>query len=586
MNDRINTMTKLNDRFKLNPLPLALVLLGLTVPGTIRSASAETGAAPEPMSDAIRFRDVFLGAISPAYTPDQRNQLIYLPSAKLYEAPAATTPENFFQKLEQNTSTLTAQQLMDLGAASPAHPWTPDAVDQKLREAGPHLMDRVTFVVIPGVFSELIENNPFAAVLNLPNSLLRDQWRKSLAESSAAGNDTSDLSFDLKKATDVATPLDQLAAFSSIDANGESLANLVLMKAPRLSLESVGPLDTAADKIERRLTKIFQILGETPRNLVIIGYSRGTPVALELLSHAEDAAGLAKAPWLSNVKAMIALGGVNYGTDAADEAFNLRHRATPPTEAKLMAAIQGMVNSMKEIPAGVSVVERARQVVANSVAIGKATATFLAMGKAIKTLQPPASAGNPPPNPQDILHVAFQVAFQEFQLQKFGSEYNLNVRRFRRILTDAVEAVHELTSGARLDWWRHHTIPTSDIRYYSISGVMYNPPSADNVSFNPKDPDDVTLAFQFAQFAKLNGNQLNDSQMDTIRVRFWPEIAQLLNPAQSPFRASFLGVVGTHHWGLALDGVAMPPSRKDLFNPFPRASLLKAFGATVVQDRQ
>ena len=68
------------------------------------------------------------------------------------------------------------------------------------------------------------------------------------------------------------------------------------------------------------------------------------------------------------------------------------------------------------------------------------------------------------------------------------------------------------------------------------------------------------------------------------RARFWPQLTALLEPAGPGAvpEARFLGVLGTHHWGLTLPAVNR--SRDGSVNPFPRTALLKAIAAQAATD--
>ena len=62
----------------------------------------------------------------------------------------------------------------------------------------------------------------------------------------------------------------------------------------------------------------------------------------------------------------------------------------------------------------------------------------------------------------------------------------------------------------------------------------------------------MSLLQSFRAYCNFSGFALNDSQVATHRVWFYPEAASKLNPAQKPFEATRLGIMAAHHWDLAL----------------------------------
>src|SRR5262249_35860618 len=75
-------------------------------------------------------------------------------------------------------------------------------------------------------------------------------------------------------------------------------------------------LDDRAQLMNRRLSKYVKLTGE--QDLVLIGYSRGTTYALDMLAKAKAQ----NLPWLKNVKGMISLSGVTWGSTSADATVN------------------------------------------------------------------------------------------------------------------------------------------------------------------------------------------------------------------------------------------------------------------------
>jgi hypothetical protein len=151
--------------------------------------------------------------------------------------------------------------------------------------------------------------------------------------------------------------------------------------------------------------------------------------------------------------------------------------------------------------------------------------------------------------------------------------------------------VEDLSTDARLRWWSTSRLPTRGIRYYAVGGTLSDGESEEerrlwdnDTSYNPGSLDHEFLRNGYREFVAASGQRLNDSQVAVVRAQFWPALAALLNPVYrtSPLESRFLGVLGVHHWGLALRDVNK--SRDGSTNPFPRLALLKALVGQVARD--
>src|SRR6185437_6644882 len=126
--------------------------------------------------------------------------------------------------------------------------------------------------------------------------------------------------------------------------------------------------------------------------------------------------------------------------------------------------------------------------------------------------------------------------------------------------------------------------------FLSITATMADPDAgqaestfmANTRTFAANSPDDFFLIGGYkGMVASSDGITINDSQMVAYKSRFWPELAPLLNPAQAPMNGRWLGLVGTHHWGLALQVVNKPSDGR--MNPFPRTAMLEALALEVLR---
>ena len=81
-------------------------------------------------------------------------------------------------------------------------------------------------------------------------------------------------------------PLEEMVTVGSIDASaddetntpGTPLVRLVRLNAIMGSLETVGTVERSSKTYLRRLTKVFNVIGEKLTNVYLFGYSRGGTV--------------------------------------------------------------------------------------------------------------------------------------------------------------------------------------------------------------------------------------------------------------------------------------------------------------------
>ncbi len=78
------------------------------------------------------------------------------------------------------------------------------------------------------------------------------------------------------------------------------------------------------------------------------------------------------------------------------------------------------------------------------------------------------------------------------------------------------------------------------------------------------------------------GLALNDSQVSVAQAAFPAGVLESINPAHKGLKTKFLGVAGTHHWGMALREVNKMKAGQ--VNGFPREALLRALAIQVMLD--
>lgn len=555
--------------------------------------------------NAISFRDIFLGAAGgEKLTQNEKNNLVYLPTEKLTQPPQKYSDgKSFFEATTNQIKGETVENLYNKGLATPIHPVDDKKIESILSSED---KDRLTVVIVPGIFGEMIRTRPFEEVFEQEHSTYREEWKRNLKTRENNNDETliHDKRYSLEKLNDESVPLSELLSVSTInDKNGKPLANVILLNTKMMSLETLGKIEDKSPVFLRRLDKFFNIMG-TPNNIAFVGYSRGTPQALDMLSMASQSE--QDHPWLKNTKAMISLGGVNYGSEIADDAANPNS-----PNGKLLNSFNKLTKSLALIPENATFMEKLKVINHNNKQWGEFLSSILkskdadkqnielnsnSLWKSLRALNREFFDLLTSYDYGEGSKMFFKIATETFTLNSPLESYNQNILRLQKIIQSISEGVSSLSTENRLKWWGDHTIPTNGIHYYSIGGVMPNSKfselskklSENHSCYNTLTIDHHFLAKSVEDFIKVSGIALNDSQVSLHKEKFWPEIAQTLNPNQKPFNATDLGVVGVHHWGLALrEAIAMKPAYNKLNstkNPFPREALLKAIAATVMMD--
>ena len=448
---------------------------------------------------------------------------------------------------------------------------------------------QITLVIVPGIFGEFIPNRAFEEVFAANSSA-----KRAFANSVKNRADLKESVFNLQQVKEIPANLDQILSVASIDdAAGQPLVKIVLLTTPMASLETLVDVKEQSDIFIRRLQKYLSINND--QNLVLVGYSRGASTALEMLYQAQKN----NSPWLSKVRGVVSLGGVVMGSTLADDAMSTQGLSGALIE-ELMTVVEKLEPSNDR-----AVIERNNQTWRE---FAEDAAKILAHKMA-------------PPTPEDLLETLENFGNPEFlaslavdirgplklakeMFLKLGldapiKDYVINIQRFKKFMKSTVTGVRELTTAERIKWWQTHEVPTVGIRYYGLAGTFVHPRGTDvereiwksrqgyNISY-----DTMSLLGSFRKYENLTDIALNDSQVSFAQVQFMPKVLQGLNSKQKPINATSLGVVATHHWGLALQTVYpmmeinLPflPHVNDK-NPFPRRALLKALAAQVVLDQ-
>lgn len=445
------------------------------------------------------------------------------------------------------------------------------------------LEDQNTLIVIvPGIFSEFIESRAFEALYLRGDSQFSSLFKQRLEL--APERIKQDQQFKLKNIS-FENPdgfqlvnLDQLFHFGKTTVNGHEIPVVLFQTAP-MTLETLGDTKSRATTFNRRLTKLFQVIGEIPDSIVLVGYSRGATFALEMLNQGNRQ----KLPWIDSVKSMASLGGVIHGSILADNAFFNE-------QSKEYKILQNLEKLTERLQYPIYPSDRAHDIIKNleillynSKEIGLFISQMLLsqlgsrkiteLGRSIVTL--------------DIGYALKQILKQIEEsglfTENMTQQYVFGVKRLRLLLKETLTALRELSTYERAMWWRDAVLP-QHVQYASISAVMgmaHEKGMQTKLAYNTASPDFKFLTTAYRDFLNIDfigptfkGIELNDSQVDIASSQFNIANITRLNSKNSGLSTLCLGVVNSHHWGLALPFVNRPNSK--VANPFPREALLKA----------
>lgn len=505
-------------------------------------------------TEMLAFRAIFHGETkSLVASREELDRTFHLPTPNLSEPPAVTSADAFLNELGKRYAQARPENVFAMARRLPID-------DAALRELKP-VTQPVTFILVPGVFGEFIVTKPMSDVFDEKNpSPLAGDLSRALARATDASL-KEDERYDLGTFSKTNRPLAEHFGFATHFEGERPLYHLIRLEMARLSLESLGKNEDVATIYVRRLRKLFQLV-PPPGPVYLIGYSRGAAVALSMLDKARND------EWFKSVRGMVALGGVIYGSDLADQ--------TTVKDSKLqkqMTIIKELADSL-EVPDQVDSSQKVAVYTRNTgrwqVFLTKIVA--LSFTQIVNTVRDYRGVN------LGELSFFIKTIWTDLKLNDFVSDYSNNVRRFKILVDSALAAGDELTTAKRLAWWREHTVP-EHLAYHAITATMADPKEAGamaegKLSYDSGSVDYRYLLSGYRDYVKATGLRLNDSQVSVHKAQFWPELHPLLNPRQRPFKSTHLALLGTHHWALALRVVN--ENKDGQQNPFPRAALLKS----------
>ncbi|MBF0297922.1 MAG: hypothetical protein HQK51_04340 [Oligoflexia bacterium] len=411
--------------------------------------------------------------------------------------------------------------------------------------------------------------------------------------------------------------------------DNQEVVRVILLQSPLLSLETLEDYRLMSRVYTRRLNKVFSILGETPSNLYLLGYSRGVFVGLEMLKTYNE--------WQKSVRGVISLSGVLYGTDYSDE--GVCHISPTAEACKQLKAIMNMAASLRYIGqyphegiifGSLNFLSRLPTIAYNMYTIVsfiknmlvvtdfsnyKSNTNNTALNDKINNffikysqlekksfLNPRrviedaieiiAIARNgvsalKTVDPQLILYLVFKIGLEGLHLNNIYFEHDLIIKKLRIVCEHLYKLLYQISTKDRLEWWRTSNLPTKDINYYSITATMFENNKENNKDqnqaaeeINPYYYPSVGLDYLIQQYsyklmAKHYGFYLNDSKVVMHKAVFWNELNAALNPyyIKNPLKTTWLGIAGVDHWGIAFGSTFNLIEQQ---NKFPREELFKA----------
>lgn len=344
---------------------------------------------PEITSDSVQSSDCNLNSYQ-----DKAGNSFPLSSADDHKKREYTQKENNSYCLMQNTFSKLAINDISMVAE-------PKINDDLYNNAKNRLKNKDTLViVIPGIFGEFIDQTAFAEMFGQGLAKSKDlvesnftkqfsNYFKQLALASAQNKTDSeqitsiahDPRFLIKKMkaslvgapekkfkTETSTDVDiqDLIKVSSYDdTDGKTLFKMAILGLEPMSLESLGKQEELSLIYLRRLNKFMEIYkkinDQYPDQIIFVGYSRGAPIAYEMLTilNKGQAAGSSRSKflnekavqqkmgskWSDRIVATLSLGGVSLGSSLADAKVIFRDQA--PAQTRILQEFRKLIVNLR-----------------------------------------------------------------------------------------------------------------------------------------------------------------------------------------------------------------------------------------------
>ncbi len=532
-----------------------------------------------------RFRQIFFAHLeADGYSEKDAYRFLFKTPAAFHAAPTA---DHGLELIEAFRETYQRQLV---------HSWFFEGLKRKPASSAESLLapERpVTFVVIPGIFGEFIEQVPFQSVIEKEDSLFRRKWQNTL-------DGIADEAYSVLDSAQVACRLSDVVKIGSIDLIDRSYANVIVMKPAPGSLETLGSLASNVAVLVRRMTKALSAIDDDT-DIYLVGYSRGLAVSLELVSSLHTQSGQGELPpatskWFARFRGVVSLGGVYYGTHFVHEVLTGTSGATSDL-VRLLCETSGKLTT---VPDDATLAEKREILEDNTMAwrafvkmISEGQNPRVAMGKSFLQMDLEQVFAReskarivgrdvPVPNPWGIFAIVSSFFIKTFNLKKFVSRYNQNIVALKELVEAVVVGIHTLTLASRDEWWRSHKLP-ENLVLFSVTGSMPEAYLNDFVSplwhfegYGTKTSD-YNVSLRSAYFDTLASEKtlVNDSQVAHFCARYWEQ----MYPGHQ-YTHYYLGILGTHHWGMAFP-FAIRDKETIGINAFPRGTMLKAVASFI-----
>lgn len=460
-------------------------------------------------------------------------------------------------------------------------------------------------VILSGVFSEFIDSIPFQEVfekdshgtletkwLNIVEKYNLSDFHDYMPHTTLEGDELGVKTVSLEKLMRMQTLL--------ID-NVE--VPVVFMETPRFSFESIGDQYIVAAHYLRRLEKFARHWETNLERVILVGYSRGATMALEmakLIKHKDS-----QHPFKKSLKGVISLGGVLYGTHLATESMvslhNKKMQTSDPTNAKTLYYLNELANQLEYVG---SEQFEGHELLHKSKIFIKNTFVWLTFFKNIGLQMTFDELIEGQLNFQNIqeklLELLLKISglryldksvtneflkmllFNSFHLKAFYKEYDLNIKKFKITVAKILTALDQITIEQRYRWWKKNKIPTKDIFYWAITAITADAnttPMGEHIVNNPwtyipNHLDDWVMRHCHERLATLSGSTLNDGQVVLPFAMFQNEMNAMLNPyyEKNKIKGPIPLILGVNHWGMAFPIVH--PRLDNKRNGFPRKEFL------------
>lgn len=532
-------------------------------------ASSVVWADPT-FDSAKQFHELFWQALPSDMQKDPAAKLLhFVPDDSILKAAQATSISQAMDLVKDTTVDTLSAATAKLGEP---HSWNARAALKKTP---------LTVVIVPGIFGEFIRVRPFEDIFARP-SQYRDEYNQRIDQ--ASKELAYDPSYSSATLQEEPTSLKTLVQVGSIDdVSGHPLVKVVFLYPAYGSLETLGDLHARAAMLNRRLEKYLKIMG--PQNLVFVGYSRGTTFALEMLSQAKKN----QASWLKEVKGLIGLSGVVWGSTSADQTAD-------PKEPMYQTVrdTQALSDALELLTPDMTFYQKVKAKLYNVKVIAQFAARMAQRAKNGSSLDITKIVTSKYPLLASALHIDFMSSsiflYQALDRIVFKNPDSSSIQKAKNLINAALVGVDQLRTEQRLDWWKTADLPDS-VTYYGLTAIMPNPQDSElsqqmfksDVAFAQGSFEDQFLMKGRNDYLKASSLKANDSQVAIPQAMFLPNVIHSINPSLPPLKTQFLGTIGTHHWGAALKIVFDMQGGKT--NPFPREALLKAMAEKVALDQ-